>query len=241
MKIPVRELQAKALLAAGVLLFAGALFDFFRPYLPDRPGAETIFRNIPSFPRAARTGRPPTAKRPPPAPAAARPRTIPPGGMLTTATYHNHGRYHGWVWAVKPGKKTSGRVKVEIAHAVAGEEGAFRIIAFADSTGDGKPDTEIARSGLLTGAAAGQWSAFEFETDQKSIFVGNSWEGAEYTVIYRDNGEWPLKDSPFEGRFYYSLPPAPVRSAGPAFTNMRINFLPQNQPSATSKSGNEIS
>lgn len=147
-----------------------------------------------------------------------------PGGILTTSVFHNRGQYDCWAWAVKPEKKISERVRVEIAHAAAGAEGAFQIIAFADTTGDGLPDTEIARSEILSADNPGQWSAFEFITGEKFIFVGNAWPAADYVIIYRKEGDWPAKDSPFEAKFYHSLPPRRPHSAGPAFTNMRISF-----------------
>jgi hypothetical protein len=115
-------------------------------------------------------------------------------------------------------------VKVEIAHPVAGEKGAFEIVAFADTDGDGKPDKEIARSEELAAAAPGGWSSFEFTTPEKRIFVGNAWPDRKDVYIYRGNGGWPLADSPLESRFYYSVAGADSRSAGPAFTNLKVSF-----------------
>ncbi len=229
-----RESSARLLIIAGLLLLALALYDLLRPYLPAGPKPETIFRAGALFSRVSRDGRPPAAR---PAPATARPRPGLPGGMLTTSIYHNRGHYHGWIWAIRPEKKTSARVKVEIAHAAAGEEGAFQIVAFADTGGDGKPDLEIARSDWLFAPEPGRWSAFEFKTEAEAIFVGNAWPGADQVFIYRGNGRWPLEDSPFADRFFYSFPPATVSSAGPAFTNMRISFPAGNPDAADSPLG----
>ena len=147
-----------------------------------------------------------------------------PGGMLTSTVFHNRGQYDGWVWAVKPECKTSDRIRVEIAHAAAGPEGSFQIAAYADTAGDGLPDTEIASSELLLAEKPGQWSGFEFTTAEKAIFVGNIWPDAEYIAIYRKEGDWPVKDCPFASRFYHRLPPDRPNAVGPVFTNMRISF-----------------
>ena len=147
-----------------------------------------------------------------------------PDELLTSDVLHNRGMYDGWVWAVKPERKTSDRVRVEIAHAAPGPEGAFQIVAYADTEGDGLPDTEIARSELLSADQAGLWSAFEFITAEENIYVGNAWPDADYVAIYRRSGEWPVRNSPLSARFYHSLPPRRPSSAGPAFTNLRISF-----------------
>ncbi len=147
-----------------------------------------------------------------------------PGGMLTSTVFHNHGHYAGWVWAVKPECKRSDRIRVEMAHAAAGPEGSFRIVAYADTAGDGLPDTEIARSELLSAEKPGQWSTFEFTTAEKAIFVGNAWPGAEYIAIYRKAGDWPDKNSPFSSEFYHRLPPGRPNAVRHVFTNMRISF-----------------
>lgn len=215
MKILSRDLPAYILIAVGGLLLTATLFDLLQPHLPI-PGPAGISR---------RTERTAPRERRRPQPAARRPRPGLAAGMLTGAVLHNRGHYDYWVWAVKPEKKTSDRVRVEIAHAAAGPEGAFQILAFADTTGDGLPDTEIARSELFSAANPGDWSGFEFSAGEKAIFVGNAWPETDSILIYRESGEWPLPDPPFEGRFYHSLPPRPLRTAGPAFTNMRIGFL----------------
>ena len=107
-----------------------------------------------------------------------------------------------------------------MAHGAAGDEGGFNIIAYADTDGDGKPDKKVAESEFLTGEKAGAWSSFAFSTSEKNLFIGNRWPPGKNTVIFRGNGQWPRKDFPLEGRFFYQIAGPNSRSAGPAFTNI---------------------
>jgi len=77
-------------------------------------------------------------------------------------------------WKLPPGK---GRrtIRVSMAHAKAGEAGAFRYVAYADADGDGKPDTVIGHSPLAVAEKDGGWTSWQFTTDRPVVFVGNTW------------------------------------------------------------------
>lgn len=128
--------------------------------------------------------------------------------------------YTDWVWAVKPEYHTGTKVKLEIAHAAAGEEGGFRMIAYGDSNKDGKPDKLIAQSPFMTTEREGGWSEWEFETEEKPLFVGFNWPLNNY--IYRRGGIWP--HGMFSDDFYYGLAAKKFIPGGPAFSNVRISF-----------------
>ena len=147
-------------------------------------------------------------------------------GLITSKVYHTGAKYHLWVWGVKPEKMAGCWIKIEAAHAAAGSAGGFWLVAFADTTGDGKPDREIARSDFFTAETAGAWSSFEFATfDKQKIFVGTAWPEGIDTVVFRSEYPWPNPDGPFENCFYHRINPARAVTAGPAHTNLRISFL----------------
>ncbi|MCX6348261.1 MAG: hypothetical protein NTV79_02000 [Candidatus Aureabacteria bacterium] len=243
MKILSREFWGTVLIFLGVVLFLAVLYDSVRPFFPNAVQDETAQKIVNAvvslFKRGAAAtppaeqppaGQPPSDQPPPeqPPPAAQPPPPPPPplrtDGFLTDNIYQTKGDYFLWVWEVLPGKKRGDKVKVEIAHPVAGENGAFEIVAFADTDGDGKPDKEIARSEELSAENPGDWSSLEFTTPEKRIFVGYAWTDRSGVYIYRGNGGWPLPDSPFDNRFYYSVAGADSQSAGPAFTNLKVSF-----------------
>jgi hypothetical protein len=234
MKIFKREFWGTVLIVLGVLIFLAVIYDSVRPYFPSRPPyrftekirdffqARWIKAISHSRPAPARPATQPPSRPPP---VAAPPPLFRNGeDMLTKNIHQTKGRYNLWVWEVKPEYKTGDKVKVEIAHAAAGEKGGFQIVAYADTDSDGEPDNEIARSEFLTSEQPGAWSSFEFSTPEKTIFVGNTWPAESDTWVFRGDGIWPLQDSPFDGRFYHTIRPGKTVSAGPSFTNMRITF-----------------
>ncbi len=68
-------------------------------------------------------------------------------------------------------------IRVSMAHPEAGPGGAFCYVAYADTDADGKPDAMIGRSDLVEVKYPGQWSRWDFQTDQEAVFVGNAWAG----------------------------------------------------------------
>lgn len=126
------------------------------------------------------------------------------------------------VWEVNPWKRRSDRMVLEAAHAVAGEEGGFHLVVYADTDQDGKPDLLVDRSPYYTGEKKGEWSSFTFNTDQKHIFVGMSWPPGSKTTVYYERLLWP--DDLFPERMYYRTGPQ-AAIAHPVLTNMRLTFL----------------
>ncbi len=78
------------------------------------------------------------------------------------------------VWKLPPGEGER-TVSVAMAHPEAGQFGAFHYVAYADTDGDDRPDTLIARSPLASSTAPGDWTHWEFTTDYPHVFVGNAW------------------------------------------------------------------
>ncbi len=228
MKIFSREFWGTVLIWAGILIFIFVLYDAVRPYFPDKsryPAIDDIQRTLRSFFSKDRRQSKPAV--PPPAASSApavRPRPRRPGEMPTADIHQTGGNYNLWIWEVLAEPKPGEPVRVEIAHAAAGEKGGFFIVAFADTDGDGQPDREIARSPFLTADAPGKWSDFQFPAPGRKIFVGSTWPEDSNTFIYRSNGKWPEGKNMFADRFYHTVSPGKAISAGPAFTNLRISF-----------------
>jgi hypothetical protein len=231
MKIFNRNFWGTILVWVGVIIFLVVIYDIIRPVFPGHP-PYPIIQSIQNFFSPSRG-----PNKPPPAAEKARERRpavakIPPkfagdSRMLTANSYSPAGDYSQWVWAVKPDRQTEDTVRVEAAHAAPGIPGGFSIIAYADTTGDGMPDRKVAESELLTGDQTGQWSTFNFTAGKEPLFIGYSWAEGQDTVIFRDNGEWPEEDSPLEGRFFYLIDGPGSKSAGPAYTNLRVSFSRQ--------------
>ena len=82
--------------------------------------------------------------------------------------------YRRQVWKLPPA--TSERTcTVSIAHPEAGAFGEFYYVAYADTTGDGRPDKLIARSPAARARRAGQWTQWAFTTAERDVFVGKAW------------------------------------------------------------------
>ncbi len=227
MKIFSREFWGTVLIWFGVVIFLAVIYDAVRPVFP-RESPYPFIRSIQAFLRGESARKPEVTatvktEHPPRRPPLFRGDETP-GGLLTTATYQPPAEHRQWVWEIKPGSKTGKTVSVEIAHAAPGQSGGFSILAYADTDGDGFPDRKVAESAFLTAEKSGQWSTFTFTSGEKTLFVGNSWPEGANTVIFRGNGLWPLAEPLLEGRFYYAVAGADSRSAGPAFTNLRVHF-----------------
>jgi hypothetical protein len=225
MKIFSRNFWGTVLIWLGVIIFLVVIYDIIRPVFPDRAPYPFV-ESIQSFFSRGESSR----ERPKPVTRSVA-RTDPPGPrpprdsrMLTGSSHSPGGQYDLWVWAVKPEARTGGTVRVEMAHAAAGDRGGFSIVAYADITGDGMPDRKVAESEFLTSEEDGRWSSFSFPAGEEPLFVGASWKKGRDTVVYRGNGEWPEAGFPLEGRFFYLVDGPRSRSAGPAHSNIRISF-----------------
>lgn len=226
MKMFSSQFWGTVLIWVGVVIFLIVIYDSVRPYFP----ADSPYPWVRSLFSSRRAGGPSSPRRQESRPRP--PARVRPDGFLTTNVHETKGNYHLWVWGILPEKKTGETVEVKIAHAAAGEDGGFWIVAYADTDGDTKPDRQIARSGYFTAEKTGQWSAFSFKTGEELIFVGCTWPPRSNTRVYRDNGPWPSEpEYPFESRggkhaplFFHTITPPEVRSAGPAITNMQVRF-----------------
>lgn len=151
---------------------------------------------------------------------AAPPVEITPGDLITNRAATPAHRVQTWM--VIPDKKKSDRLVIEMAHAAPGEEGGFWFVAYADTTGDGHPDRLLGRSEYFTAEKAGQWSRWEFQSDQKLLFVGNTWE--QPTRVYYGPGEWP-HDILGSTMFYTNSPAAIPRMAlSGTISNLTVYF-----------------
>lgn len=126
------------------------------------------------------------------------------------------------VWMVYPEQKKTNRIKVEMAHAAPGTEGGFFILAYTDTNGGGLPDRLVTQSPFLTSEKAGEWSEWEFSSEEPLLFVGNSWN--KPTKVYYDQGEWP--HNILGATMHYSNNQAAPRLTAPSkVTNLRISFI----------------
>ncbi|MCP4377257.1 MAG: hypothetical protein GY794_13910 [bacterium] len=133
------------------------------------------------------------------------------------------------VWAT-PEKTQRRTYHVSMAHAEAGTFGAFYYVAYADTSGDGLPDTQIARSPLAEANKPRQWTSWSFITEEKRVFVGHAWS-CEDTAIYcrRARGaEW--KNLSREVYIAPILGMLPRRTDGPRITNCRVYSVPTPKP-----------
>jgi hypothetical protein len=139
---------------------------------------------------------------------------------VTSVTITDH---YVQVWAVNPSLANSSEYEISIQHALAGPEGAFYIVAWEDTDGDGLPDHEIARSGLMTADSKGQWSSFVFRTASKALFVGNAWSEPKPTIYYEMNRTLNRNDG-LGSVVYFSreIDGIPTGKASPRYTNIKF-------------------
>ncbi len=224
-----REFWGSVLIWLGALLFLVVIYDSVRTSFPPHPQSSLMDkwqRIIDSYlpyklfksqaARRRQPGRRPPRPRPPRLPA------VP--GQLTSDILRNRGQYNLWAWGIKPELKPGAKIRVEAAHAAAGERGGFSIVAYADTDNNGKPDREIARSKFLISERPGQSSFFEFTAAFPKVYVGYTWPPNREVWIYRQTGSWPGKYSLLEDRFYHKISPHQAVSAGPAFTNLKVDI-----------------
>ena len=125
------------------------------------------------------------------------------------------------VWEVTAAFSAGDTLKVKAQHAAAGESGGFYLVAYADTMGDGRPDTEFSRSPFLTAVRGGEWSQWTFTAPQGKVFVGNTWnEGA---MVYFDRIGWPHRD--FSSAMFFSRQGPPTGTTSPRSTNMAVEVI----------------
>lgn len=127
------------------------------------------------------------------------------------------------LWELNPWKRKSDRMRLEAAHAAPGEEGGFKLVIYADTNEDGRPDRLVLESPYFTAEKKGEWSSWEFSTAERRIFVGMAWPRSSPKTVYYERARWPHDLFP-ETMFYTIGPNAAI--AGPVITNLRLDFLP---------------
>ncbi|MCD6364536.1 MAG: hypothetical protein J7M14_01545 [Planctomycetes bacterium] len=145
----------------------------------------------------------------------------------TGATALPHYRTQVWPLPTGQGRRT---YVISIAHARAGPRGEFRYVAYADTDGDGAPDTLIARSKPARSATAGGWTSWSFTTSHRRVFAGSTWVGAGHAHFQPDlvneTGEGTtLGDEIYVSGFYGALP-TDKRKFWPYLHNVRVRFEP---------------
>lgn len=233
MKLFKKETWGTVLIVIGMVLFLFIIYDTVRPYFPRKTPypylkyLQDAFQSVTgiftSDPDAAPVSSSKSRSHQP------RPVNQPrsSGQFPISSTIKTQGKQQIWIWEILPDFKTGKKVKLEIAHAAPGKEGGFFMVAYADTNNDKKPDKEIAKSPFFTAEETGDWSVWEFETEEKRIFVGNTWPPENNTIVFRASGNWPGKQFPLKGRFYHQIHPDSqerTQSAGPAYTNLKVSF-----------------
>jgi len=139
-------------------------------------------------------------------------------------TVKKMGAYTCKVWRILPDHATGTSYRVSIKHAVAGANGAFRIIAFTDRNGDGTPDALIGTSLLQRASVPGQWSSWTFETKHKAVFVGNTSTPSLKSYYAMEDGT--VEYVGLSSTMYYSdRGKIPTQMAAPRYTNIRVEVL----------------
>ena len=145
------------------------------------------------------------------------------GDKVTNVTTVGH---YIQVWRILPAHAGPGRYRVSIKHARSGQAGGFFMTAWADTNGDGAPDTHIASSSRPSVKQAGEWSSWEFQTKHENVFVGNFWLKATVHLYYQSGGS--VKGyAGLSSDMYYSASPRnpPAKRTGPRYTNIRVTAV----------------
>jgi len=160
---------------------------------------------------------------------------------LVVGDLESSSRQQVWKLAAGSDRRT---YRVAMAHARGGQLGAFYYVAYADTSGDGQPDTLIARSPLAMVAKPGQCTSWTFTTDHANVFVGKLWSLADMARLRRcpvvrrprRNGTapevriydmiWPMRSG---DRKYYINPGA-----------MRVRIEDQNPDKLSGSTGSQI-
>ena len=128
-----------------------------------------------------------------------------------------------FVWRILYDIPKGKMVRVRVKHAASGDKGEFYLTAWTDEDDNGVPDSEIGVSELMT-KDKGQWSEWEFEVTDKTVFVGVATK-KRTTVYYQMNGKLEgysgLSDRLFYSRKFGEVP---EKTAQPRYINMRVEI-----------------
>ncbi len=102
------------------------------------------------------------------------------------------------VWPLPAGKGER-NISVAMSHPEAGQYGAFHYVAYADTDGDGRPDQIIGISPLATANQAGEWTNWDFRTDEPQVFVGNAWTNPSVSQYYDSHRPGPGRQPGWTG------------------------------------------
>ena len=142
------------------------------------------------------------------------------------------------VWPLPLGRAER-TIRVSMAHGEAGRFGAFRYVAYADTTGDGRPDKLIARSLQASARTAGGWSAWTFRTAERHVFVGNTWAEADITHCRRKRKGSNDRHRGLGSEIYVSgfvgRVPRQRRAFWPYVHNIRVRLGLTDRPASESK------
>jgi hypothetical protein len=126
--------------------------------------------------------------------------------------------------------ETERKISVSMPHAEAGPHGAFHYVAYADTDNDGTPDQKIAMSPEVSADTPGAWSNWQFSTNQKNVYVGQTWKNPNTTVYFtppptpqgQDPNTAGITNQTYISGFYGGMPcwPAPF---GGFMGNIQIN------------------
>jgi hypothetical protein len=127
------------------------------------------------------------------------------------------------VWPV-PGGQGQRTYRVSIEHPEAGAAGGFYYVAYADTDGNGRPDQLLARSPLAQAERAGQWTQWQFTTDQKTDFVGKAWDRPDTVHYHTQKIEIDDNWRGLGNQCYVSLDGwgVPMTPWGPCYGNLRV-------------------
>jgi len=132
-----------------------------------------------------------------------------------------------YVWQILYDLPEGTSIRLSAKHADAGKKGAFYLTAWADKNHDGVPDTRIGISPLLTADRKDQWSNWQFESTDKTIFVGMA-RKVKSSFYYQNGGELPgycgLSDRVFHTRKFDQPPQNTTRQR---YANLRVEITGQ--------------
>lgn len=113
-------------------------------------------------------------------------------------------------------------------HAAAGKDGAVYYVLYADSDGDGAPDTLVARSPLAQSQKADGWTSWSYTTSEHLIFAGIAFaepaKPAYFSTDDKQKEHWNAPDRKALAAEKAGETPKPL--PGFAVTNLQVKIEP---------------
>jgi hypothetical protein len=130
-----------------------------------------------------------------------------------------------YVWRILYDLPGGLKVRIRVKHSAPGKAGAFHLTAWSDKDGNGVPDNQIGISPLLTADKKDQWSQWEFEPTDKTVFIGIVMK-EKMSFYYHMGGElegyYGLSDRVF---YSYVFGSPPESSVQPRYINIQVEIL----------------